>query len=36
MRFRACRSRWPWTAAPVAAQAQPFQGVYIGAGAGYN
>ncbi|HEY1930585.1 MAG TPA: OmpA family protein [Acetobacteraceae bacterium] len=36
MRFRATLLATALLAAPLAAQAQPFHGVYIGAGAGYN
>ncbi|MEJ0020269.1 MAG: OmpA family protein [Acetobacteraceae bacterium] len=36
MRFRSLMLTTALAAAPLAAQAQPFQGLYIGAGAGYN
>jgi opacity protein-like surface antigen len=36
MRFRTLSLTVALLAAPIAVQAQPFQGIYIGAGAGYN
>ncbi len=36
MRFRSLSLAMALSAAPLAVQAQPFQGLYIGAGAGYN
>ena len=36
MRIRRGLLALPWLALPVAAHAQPFQGLYVGAGAGYN
>ena len=36
MRFRSLSLAIALFATPFAAQAQPFQGLYIGAGAGYN